>query len=155
MSSCIYPFFLPRGNEPPPTLRGRLNPHLYLQRRRLQSPTMSNARTLICTQWVHSFSFPPHPLRTTSSRFSNMIRFGSRPPLIRMSALTRLSLLVRNVVSMLSHRDISTARLYEVIRWGLVSLRCAPIMRSKTRWCTIQSLDSVLAKGPRTTSSIQ
>ena len=42
------------------------------------------------------------------------------------------SFLVRNVVSMLSHRVISSARLYEVIRWsGLWP--CVPIMRSKTR----------------------
>ena len=47
-----------------------------------------------------------------------MIRFfGSRPPLImRMSVPThKKNLLVRNVVSMFSHRVISRARLYEVM----------------------------------------
>ena len=29
---------------------------------------------------VHSFSFPPRPLRTAPSRFPKTIRFGSRPP---------------------------------------------------------------------------
>ena len=50
-----------------------------------QSPAMPNARMSLCTQSVHYFSFPPRPLRTAPSRFPNTIRFGSRPPLIRMS----------------------------------------------------------------------
>ena len=98
-----------------------------------------NARMSLCTQSVHSFSFLPRPLRTARSRFPNTIRFGSRPPLIRMSAPSHKSILVRNVVSMLSHRVTSRARLYEVIRWSGL-LRCAPMMRSKTRWCTVRSL---------------
>ena len=69
-----------------------------------QSPVMPNARMSLCTQSVHSFSFPPRPLRTTPSRFPNMIRFGNRPPLIRRSVPAHKSLLVRNVVSMLLHR---------------------------------------------------
>ena len=36
----------------------------------------------LCTQSVHSFYFPPRPLRTAPSRFHNTICFGSRPPLI-------------------------------------------------------------------------
>ena len=104
-----------------------------------QSPVMPNARMSLCTQSVHSFSFPPRPLRTAPSRFPNMIRFGNRPPLIRRSVPAHKSLLVRNVVSMLSHPVISRARLYEVIRWSGL-LRCAPMMRSKTRWCTVRSL---------------
>ena len=104
-----------------------------------QSPAMPNARMSLCAQSVHYFSFLPRPLRTASSRFPNTIRFGSRPPLIRMNAPAHKSLLVRNVVSMLSHRIISRARLYEVIRWSGL-LRCAPMMRSKTRWCTVRSL---------------
>ena len=50
-----------------------------------QSPdNMSNARMSLCTQSVHSFSFPPRPLCTAPSRFPTTICFGSRPPLIRM-----------------------------------------------------------------------
>ena len=104
-----------------------------------QPPVMPNARMSLCSQSVHSFSFPPHPLRTAPSRFPNMIRFGSRPPLIRMSISAHKSIFGRNVVSVLSHRVISRARLYEVIRWSGL-LRCAPTMRSKARWCRVRSL---------------
>ena len=36
-----------------------------------RSPVMLNARTSLCTQSVHSFSFPPRPLRTPPSRFQH------------------------------------------------------------------------------------
>ena len=101
-----------------------------------QSPAMPNARMSLWTQSVRSFSFPPRPLRTAHSRFPKTIHFGSRLPLIRRSVPTHKILLVRNIVSMLSHRVISRARLYEVIRWSGL-LRCAPTIRSKTRWCTV------------------
>ena len=59
---------------------------------------------------------PSHPVLSAlrpRSRFPNTIRFGSRPPLIRMSAPAhKQSLLVRHVVSMLSHQVISRAQLY-------------------------------------------
>ena len=104
-----------------------------------QSPAMPNARMSLCTQSVHSFPFSPRPLRTAPSRFPNTIHFGSRPPLIRMSVPAHKSLLVRNVISMLSHRIISRARLYEVIRWSGL-LRCVPMIRSKTRlWGVISN----------------
>ena len=64
----------------------------------------------------------PRPLRTAPSRFPNMIRFGSRPLLMRMSVPAHKNFLVRNV-SMLSHR----ARLYEVIRWSSLVRCAAPI----------------------------
>ena len=88
-----------------------------------QSPAMPNARMSLWTQSVHSFSFPPRPLRTAPSRFPKTIRFGSRPPVIRRSVPAHKRLLVQNVVSMLSHPVISRARLYEVIRWSGVSLQ--------------------------------
>ena len=99
-----------------------------------------NARISLCTQSVHSISFQSRPpLRTAPSRLPNTIHFGSRPLLIRISAPARKSIIARNVVSMLSHRVISRARLYEIIQWsGLLS--CAPRMQSKTRWCTVRSL---------------
>ena len=103
-----------------------------------QSPVMPNARMPLCIQSVHYFFFPPRPLRTAPSRFPNMIRSGSRPPLIWMSVPAHKSILVRNVVSMLSHWVISRARLYEVMPWSGL-LRCAPMMRSKTRYiCKIK-----------------
>ena len=58
-----------------------------------QSPAMPNARMPLCKQSVHSFSFPPRPLRTAPSRFPNTIPFGNRPSLIRMSAPAHESLL--------------------------------------------------------------
>ena len=36
-----------------------------------QSPVMPNARMSLCTQSVHSFCFPPCPLRTAPSRFQH------------------------------------------------------------------------------------
>ena len=36
-----------------------------------QSPVMPNARMSLCTQSVHSFSFPPRPLRNAPSRFQH------------------------------------------------------------------------------------
>ena len=87
-----------------------------------QSAAMPNARMSLETQSVYSFSVPPRPLRTAPSRFPNTNRFGSCPPLIRMSVPAHKNLLVRNIVSMSSHRAISRARLYEVIEsfndWG-------------------------------------
>ena len=83
-----------------------------------QSPAMPIARMSLWMQSVYSFFFPPRPLRTAPSKFPKAIRFGSRPPLIRRSVPAHRSLLVRNVVSMLSHPVISRARLYEVIPWS-------------------------------------
>ena len=104
-----------------------------------QSSAMPNTRISLCTQSVHSFSFPTRSLRNATSRFPNMICFGNRPPLIRMSAPVHKSVLVRNVVSMLSHPVISRAWLCEYIPWSDL-LCCAPMMRSKTRRCTVRSL---------------
>ena len=87
-----------------------------------QSPTMPNARMLLFTQSVHSCFFPPRPLRNAPSRVPNTIRFGSHPPLIPISVPTHKRLFVRNVFSMISHRVISKARLYEVIRWSALAL---------------------------------
>ena len=64
--------------------------------------------------------------------FLNVIRFGNRPPLIRISDPAHKSLLVRSVVSMFAHPVILWARLYEVLRWSGV-LPFALMMRSKTR----------------------
>ena len=141
MSSRVYLLFPPRGHEPPPPLRDRLNPwHTSASNAvAFQSPALSNARMPLCMQSIYSFSFPPRPLRTAPSRFSNTIRFGSHSSLVRMNAPAHKSLLVRNVVSMLSHRVISRARLYDVIRWSGL-LRCASMMQSNTRWCTVWSL---------------
>ena len=120
MSSRVYLFFPPRGHKPPPTLPPSVTVSTHTSAFKavaFQSTPMPNVRMSLWTQSVHSFSFPPCPLRTAPSRFPKTIHFGSRPPLIRRSVLAHKSLLVRNVVSMLSHPVISRARLYEVIRW--------------------------------------
>ena len=142
MSSRVYLLFPPRGHEPPPTPRGRINPYFSLERRRFPIPRYAKRLDVALYAISSLFLFP-----TTSSPHCNTlkiselhtIRFGSRPPHIRMSALTQKNLLVRNVVSLLSHRVISRARLYEVIRRSGL-LRCAPMMRSKTQWCMVRSL---------------
>ena len=115
-----------------------------------QSPAMPNARMSLWTQSVHSFSFPPRPLLTAPSRFPKTIRFGSRPPLIRRSVPAHKSLLVRNVVSMLSHPVISRARCTKssdglvscaVPRWyeaRLVGVRCGvwgSVSGERSRYC--------------------
>ena len=53
------------------------------------------------------FLLPIRPFRTSPSRFPNMIRFGNSPPLVRITAPVRKSLLVRNVVSKCSHTQLS------------------------------------------------
>ena len=139
MSSRVFLFFPPRGHEPPPTPRDRINPPLSLYRRRF--PILRYAK---CSDIALYAIDPLFHLPTPSSphctlKVSEIIRFGNRVLLIRMSVPAHKSLLVRNIVSMLSHRVISRAWLKQVIRWcGL--LRCAPMMRSKTRWCTVRSL---------------
>ena len=45
-----------------------------------QPPAMPNARMSLCTQSVHSFSFPLRPLRNAPSRFPNTIRFVWQSP---------------------------------------------------------------------------
>ena len=139
MSSRVYLFFPPRVHEPPPTLVTVSTHTSAFNAVAFQSLAIPNARMSLYTQSVHSFSFPARPLLTAPSRFPNTIRFGSCPPFVRMSVPAHKSRLVRNVVSMLSHRVISRARLYEVMRWSGL-LRCASMIRSKTRWCTVRSL---------------
>ena len=131
ISNRVYLFFPPRGYEPSPTLRNRLNPHLSLQCHRFPTPRYAKHPDVALYAIGSLFCFPSRPLRTVPSWFPNTIRFGSCPPLIRMSASTHKSLLVCDVVSMLSNRVISRARLYEVMHWSGL-LRYVPMMRSKT-----------------------
>ena len=91
----------------------------------LRPPSLTvYARTLLCTHSLHSFSFPPRPLRTAFSRVPHMVCFGNRQPLNRMSALSHKNIIVCNVVSMLSYRFISRAQLHEVIRWPGCTVYC-------------------------------
>ena len=130
MSSRVYLLCPPLGHEPAPTLRHRLNHTAASNAFAFQSPSTPNARMSLCTQSVYSVSFPPRPLCIAPSRLPNTIHFRHRRQLNWMSAPAHRNLLLRNVVSMLSNRIISRARLYEVIRWSGL-LRCTPMMRSK------------------------
>ena len=139
ISSRVYVFFpSPVTNLRPPSVTVSTHTSAF-KAVAFQSTAMPNARMLLWTQSVHSFSFPPRSLRTASLRVPKTIRFGSRPPVIRRSVPAHKSLLVRKVVSMLSHSVVLRARLYEVIRWS-GTLCCAPMIRSRTRWCTVRSL---------------
>ena len=110
MSTRVYFLFLPRGHEPPLTLRDRLNPHLSLERRRFPIPRFAKRPGVSLNAIGPLFLFLARPLPTAPSCFPKTICFGSRSPLFRMSVPSHKSLLVRNVVSMLLHEVISRAR---------------------------------------------
>ena len=61
MSSRVFLFFPPRGHEPPPTLRDRLNPNLSLYRHRFPM-SMSNSYVLYYNRWR---SLTPSNMRYT------------------------------------------------------------------------------------------
>ena len=84
MSSRTHLFSPPRGHKPP-NLRYIINLHLCLQRPRFLFPRYAK-RQDVTLNVIGPFFFPPRLLRTAPSRFPNMIRFGNRPPLIRISA---------------------------------------------------------------------
>ena len=112
MASRACLLFPPRGHKPPLTPLP-LTPSLSSSPL-CQTPgrrSVGNRSTISPSRPV---LFALHP------RFPNMIRFGNRPPLIRLSASAHKSLIVRNSVPMLSYRVISRTRMYEVIR-GYVS----------------------------------
>ena len=71
------------------------------------------------------FLLPTRPLRTAPSRFPNTIRFGSRPPLIRMSVP--------------AHKSLSCAALSQCSRTGL----------SQGHGCTTSSDGPVSCAVPR------
>ena len=75
-----------------------------------QSPAMPNAWLSLCTQSVHSFSFPPCLLCPTPLRFPKTIRFGSHPPLIRISTPVHKKVLSCATLSECSHAESSQGR---------------------------------------------
>ena len=68
-----------------------------------------------------------------------------------MGVLAHKSLLVRNVISMLSHWVISRPRLYEVIRWS-GSVLCPDDAKQDPVVYGTEFGVVFLAEGPRTTS---
>ena len=53
-----------------------------------RTPTMPDARVSLCTQSVHSFSFPTRLLRTAPSRFPKTTRFVRQPLTAHSNTLT-------------------------------------------------------------------
>ena len=140
MSSRVYLSLPPRGHEPPSTFRDCLNSCLSLECCRIPIHRYGKRPDVVLFAVVPLFLPPtPCPLRTAPSRFPTTICFVRRPPLIRMSAHAHKRLLVRNVMSILSHRVIARARLNEAIHWSGI-LRCARMMQSQVWWCTVRSM---------------
>ena len=84
--SRVFLLFPQRGHKLPPLSVVTISTHTPASNTiAFQPPAMSNARTSLCTESIHFFSFPPGRLCTAPSRFPNTIHFGNPPPLIRMS----------------------------------------------------------------------
>ena len=123
-----------------------------------QPSAVLNTRMSLGTQPAQpaqSFPSPPCPLRSAPSGFLNTILLGSRPPLIWISSAPAPKILVvRNVVSMLPHRVISRARLYEVrdylFAWSLVL--CPDAAKQNPMVYGAELGVVLLAKDPRTAS---
>ena len=110
-------------NSCPPTLRDVLNLRLCCQRRRFPIQLYAKHPYAPLYALGNTLSCPPHPLRTASSGFPNMICSGNCLRPLWLSATARRDLLVRNVVPTLSRPVISWPRLYVDIRCS-VGLRC-------------------------------
>ena len=116
MSSRVYLSFPPRGHKLRPTsvtvstLTSASNAVTVLSSPRYtERPDI--ALYAISPLFLLTTPSSPHCTLKASqgkTRFPNRIRSGNRPPLVRMSAPAHKSLLVHNIVSMLSHRVIST-----------------------------------------------
>ena len=111
-----------------------------------QPPSMPNARMslYICSRSTLS---PSHPVLSTLHPQGFRTRFaffGSRPPLIRMGAPAhkkKFSHAQRRLSALLTPGYLEGHGCTESsIRWSGL-LRCATMMRSKTRWCTVRSLE--------------
>ena len=103
-----------------------------------QSPAMPNARMALCAQSVHSFYFPrpvlsalhPQDFHTRFASAAARRSFeGATPPTKVFSFATS---------SQCSHIGLSQG--HGCTKSWSDLLRCAPMIRSKTRWCTVWSL---------------
>ena len=157
VDSRVYLLFPPRRHKLPPTLRERLDPHLCPQRRRFPVSRFTKRPYVALYAIGPIFLFlNPSSLPTAPSKFSSMTRFDNRPPLIPMRASARKNLIVRNVVSMLSHPVISRARwMNEIIRWWVRSLALCPDDTKQDPVVYGSEFGGVLflAKGPRIASA--
>ena len=135
MSSRVHLFFPPRGHEPPPTLRDRLN-----QRHRFPVPRYAKRPDVALHAIGLLFLFPtpssPHCTLKVSKHHS--LR---QPPTTHSDKRPRPQKSSRwqRRLNALKPGYLKGTVLYEVIRW-YGPLHCAPMIRSKTRWCTVRSL---------------
>ena len=107
-----------------------------------QSSAMPNAWTSFFTQSTHSYCFPSRLPRTAPSRFLDTIRFGKPPPLTRRIIPVHTKVFSCATLSQSSPTQLSQGHGCTKSSDGLVScLRCAPIMRSETRWCKVRNLE--------------
>ena len=140
MFTRVFPFFSPRSLKSPPNLRDCLNlAHPCLQRRRftvllnLERPDVA----LYAIDPLLLLPTPPSP--HCILKFSEHGSFWQ--PLATHSderPRPRKSSRAQGPLNALHYPVIARAWLQEVIRWSGF-LRCALIMRSKTRWCTVLS----------------
>ena len=111
-----------------------------------QSLVMPNRRRFSATQPVHYFSFPLGPRFPASSNSPDMTLLGNLWSPMRSSAPDHNNLLVRMVVSMLSHPVRWRASLDERIHlFG--DLHQAPWIRSNILWCVVWELGVVALQG--------
>ena len=149
MSGRVFLFLPPRGHEPPPTLRDRLNPNLSLYRHRFPIPRYAKRPD------VALYTVGPFFLLLTPSSTHCALKVSEHdslwpPPAAhseKRSAHKRL--LVRNVVSMRSHPVISSARGHPVV-WSL-ALRSDDAKQDPVVYGTKFGV-VFLAEGPRTAS---
>ena len=139
-SSCVYLLFPRRGHKPPPTFRDCLNPHLCLQRRRFPVPRCVKRPDVALYVIGSLFLIPtpssPHCTLKVSEHDSLW-----QPPDAHSDKRPRpqkSSRAQRFVDAFIRGYLMDT-----IVRghpMGLL-LRYAPMMRSKTRRCTVRSLD--------------
>ena len=149
MPSRVYLSFPSNGHKPPPTPRDRLNPHLCLQRRRFPVPRFAKRPDVALYAIGTLF-----PLPTLSSP-NCTLKVSEHDSLWQPSA-AQSDERTPNIKSFCAQGCLNAltpsylrARLYEVIRWSGL-LRCAPMMRSKTRGCTVQSVEYSASGGGST-----
>ena len=112
MSSGVYLFFTPRGHEPPPTLRDRINPHLRLLHHRF--PISRYAKRPDVALYATGPLFlllTPSSLHCTF-KFPNEIRFGSLPSPMLMSVPSQ-KVFSCAMTHQYRYRDLMSAIKYE------------------------------------------
>ena len=141
MYSRVYFLFPQRGHEPPPTLRDRLNPHFCLRRRFLIPHYTKHTEVALSAigllfllptpsspHWTLKVSEHDSVWQPPASHSDEHPRPQKKPPRAQCCLNDMTPGYLEGMV-----------RLYEAIRLSLV-LRCVPMMRGKTRSCTVRSL---------------